>query len=52
MPIDWVMCFIMCFIEKIDCKLFVSNRSVNTFSTYKSILILTLDFIADSCRES
>jgi len=37
----------MRFIEKTDCKLFVSNGSVNTLSTYKSIFLLTLDFAVD-----
>jgi len=40
----------MCFIEKTDCELFVSNSHVNTLSTFKSILLLTLDFTADSSR--
>jgi len=38
--------------EKADCKLFVSTCSVNTLNTYKSILLLTLDFAADSSRGS
>jgi len=45
----------MCFIEKTDCKLFVSNDSVNTLGTYKSVyrlFPLTLDFVADSFRGS
>jgi len=40
------------FIGKTDCKLFVSNGSVNTLSTYKSIFLLTLDFFADFSRDS
>jgi len=39
----------MC-LSRTDCKLFVSDRSVNTLSTYKSVLLLTLDFAADSSR--
>jgi len=48
MPIDWVKISIyfyfshMCFIEKTDCKLFVSIRSVNAISTYKSIFLLAV----------
>jgi len=39
----------MCFIEKTDCKLSVSNDSLNTLSSCKieSIFLLTLDFAAD-----
>ena len=42
----------MRFIEKTDCKLSVSNGSVNAVSIYKmqSIFLLTLDFAADSFR--
>jgi len=32
--------------------LFVINRSVNALSTYKSVLLLTLDLTADSSRGS
>jgi len=42
----------MRFIEKTDCKLFVSNGSVNALSTYKSIFPLTLNFAAASSRGS
>jgi len=42
----------MRFIEKTGCKLFVSNGSINTLSTYKSIFLLRLDFAADSSRGS
>jgi len=37
-----------------DISVFVSNGSVNSLSTYKvkSILLLTLDFAADSSRGS
>jgi len=40
----------MRFIEKTDCKLFVSDGSCNTLNTYKSNFLLTLDFAADSSR--
>jgi len=42
----------MRFIEKTDCKLSVSKRSVNGFITYKikSLFPLSLDFAADSSR--
>jgi len=42
----------MRFIEKTDCKLSVSNGSVNTLNTYKiqTKFVPSLDFVADSSR--
>jgi len=42
----------MRFIDEIDCKLSVSNRSVNVLCTskMKTIFLLTLDFAAESTR--
>jgi len=42
----------MCFIDKTDCKLSVSNGSVNVLSTsnIKTIFLLLLDFAAESSR--
>jgi len=42
----------MRFIDETDCKLSVSNRSVNILRTskMKTIFLLTLDFAAESTR--
>jgi len=42
----------MRFIEKTDCKLSVSNGSVNILNTYKiqTNFVPSLDFVADSSR--